>query len=150
MTPTLRQLWTAIKQMQQDMSQIKLQINEERALRADLQQLLMQHLETSSVSSGANTPKCWLCSDTDSHWEKTENKRNPAAAFSFKFFFLFFLLLPARQRRNSRFKWTLPNYKEINIIYMYIHIVYNHVRVTIRQLYVQLLSSCSFCLAPSI
>ncbi|XP_023170332.1 rho guanine nucleotide exchange factor 7 isoform X3 [Drosophila hydei] len=58
MTPTLRQLWTAIKQMQQDMSQIKLQINEERALRADLQQLLMQHLETSSVSSGANTPKC--------------------------------------------------------------------------------------------
>jgi len=58
MTPTLRQLWTAIKQMQLDMSQIKLQINEERALRADLQQLLMQHLETSSVSSGANTPKC--------------------------------------------------------------------------------------------
>ncbi|XP_017854258.1 rho guanine nucleotide exchange factor 7 isoform X2 [Drosophila busckii] len=58
LTPTLRQLWTAIKQMQQDMSQIKLQINEERALRADLQQLLMQHLETSSVSSGANTPKC--------------------------------------------------------------------------------------------
>ncbi|XP_068140640.1 rho guanine nucleotide exchange factor 7 isoform X2 [Drosophila tropicalis] len=58
MTPTLRQLWTAIRQMQQDMSQIKLQINEERALRADLQQLLMQHLETSSVSSGANTPKC--------------------------------------------------------------------------------------------
>ncbi|KPU73424.1 uncharacterized protein Dana_GF14535, isoform B [Drosophila ananassae] len=58
MTPTLRQLWTAIRQMQQDMSQIKLQINEERALRAELQQLLMQHLETSSVSSGANTPKC--------------------------------------------------------------------------------------------
>ncbi|XP_030383432.1 rho guanine nucleotide exchange factor 7 isoform X2 [Scaptodrosophila lebanonensis] len=57
MTPTLRQLWTAIRQMQQDMSQIKLQINEERALRADLQQLLMQHLEASSVNS-ANTPKC--------------------------------------------------------------------------------------------
>ncbi|XP_053959279.1 LOW QUALITY PROTEIN: uncharacterized protein LOC128863897 [Anastrepha ludens] len=56
MTPTLRQLWTAIRQMQQEMSQMKLQMNEERALRTSLQQLLMQHLETGSAVS--NTPKC--------------------------------------------------------------------------------------------
>ncbi|XP_054741422.1 rho guanine nucleotide exchange factor 7 isoform X1 [Anastrepha obliqua] len=56
MTPTLRQLWTAIRQMQQEMSQMKLQMNEERALRTSLQQLLMQHLEAGSAVS--NTPKC--------------------------------------------------------------------------------------------
>jgi len=45
MTPTLRQLWVAVRQLQQDMTQIKTQINEERALRCHLQQLLMSHLE---------------------------------------------------------------------------------------------------------
>ncbi|KAI8114953.1 Rho guanine nucleotide exchange factor 7 [Lucilia cuprina] len=57
MTPTLRQLWTAIRQLQQDMTQIKQIINDEVALRVNLQQLLMQHLETGSTSS-SNTPKC--------------------------------------------------------------------------------------------
>uniref|UniRef100_A0A1I8Q7B6 Rho guanine nucleotide exchange factor 7 n=1 Tax=Stomoxys calcitrans TaxID=35570 RepID=A0A1I8Q7B6_STOCA len=57
MTPTLRQLWTAIRQLQQDMTQIKQVINDEVALRVNLQQLLMQHLETGSTSS-SNTPKC--------------------------------------------------------------------------------------------
>lgn len=57
MTPTLRQLWTAIRQLQQDMTQIKQIINDEVALRANLQQLLMQHLETGSTTS-SNTPKC--------------------------------------------------------------------------------------------
>lgn len=51
MTPTLRQLWTAIKQMQQDMAQMKLQMNEERALRGSLQQLLMNHLEVTGTTS---------------------------------------------------------------------------------------------------
>ncbi|XP_065355372.1 uncharacterized protein LOC135949853 isoform X1 [Calliphora vicina] len=57
MTPTLRQLWTAIRQLQQDMTQIKQIINDEVALRVNLQQLLMQHLETGSTSS-SSTPKC--------------------------------------------------------------------------------------------
>ncbi|KAL9925999.1 rho guanine nucleotide exchange factor 7 isoform X2 [Glossina fuscipes] len=56
MTPTLRQLWTAIHQLQQDMSQIKQIINDEVALRVSLQQLLMQHLETGSATG--NTSKC--------------------------------------------------------------------------------------------
>uniref|UniRef100_A0A1A9ZI02 Rho guanine nucleotide exchange factor 7 n=1 Tax=Glossina pallidipes TaxID=7398 RepID=A0A1A9ZI02_GLOPL len=56
MTPTLRQLWTAIHQLQQDMTQIKQIINDEVALRVSLQQLLMQHLETGSATS--NTSKC--------------------------------------------------------------------------------------------
>ena len=57
MTPTLRQLWTAIRQLQQDMTQIKQIINDEVALRVNLQQLLMQHLEASSTTS-SSTPKC--------------------------------------------------------------------------------------------
>ncbi|XP_037904603.1 rho guanine nucleotide exchange factor 7 isoform X6 [Hermetia illucens] len=51
MTPTLRQLWTSIKQLQQDMTQMKIQINEERALRGNLQQLLMNHLESVGTSN---------------------------------------------------------------------------------------------------
>lgn len=51
MTPTLRQLWTSIKQLQQDMTQMKIQINEERALRGNLQQLLMNHLESGGTSN---------------------------------------------------------------------------------------------------
>lgn len=45
MTPTLKQLWSSVKQLQQDVTQIKTQINEERELRGQLQQLLMEHLE---------------------------------------------------------------------------------------------------------
>ena len=45
MTPTLKQIWVAVRQLQQDMNQIKIQVNEERALRSYLQQLLMGHLE---------------------------------------------------------------------------------------------------------
>lgn len=56
-TPTLRQLWSAVRQMQQDVAQIKRLINDEVALRLNLQQLLMQHLETGSSISSA-TSKC--------------------------------------------------------------------------------------------
>lgn len=45
MTPTLKQIWVAVRQLQQDINQIKIQVNEERALRSYLQQLLMGHLE---------------------------------------------------------------------------------------------------------
>lgn len=45
MTPTLKQIWVAVRQLQQDMNQVKIQVNEERALRSYLQQLLMGHLE---------------------------------------------------------------------------------------------------------
>lgn len=45
MTPTLKQIWVSVRQLQQDMNQIKIQVNEERALRSYLQQLLMGHLE---------------------------------------------------------------------------------------------------------
>ncbi|XP_055713847.1 rho guanine nucleotide exchange factor 7 isoform X2 [Phlebotomus papatasi] len=44
-TPTLRQIWGTVRQMQLDIKQIKEQISEERALRNHLQQLLMGHLE---------------------------------------------------------------------------------------------------------
>lgn len=44
-TPTLRQLWLAIRQMQSDMAEIKSQIVQERELRGNLQQILMTHLE---------------------------------------------------------------------------------------------------------
>uniref|UniRef100_A0A1B0EUT8 PH domain-containing protein n=1 Tax=Lutzomyia longipalpis TaxID=7200 RepID=A0A1B0EUT8_LUTLO len=44
-TPTLRQIWGTVRQMQLDLKQIKEQISEERALRSHLQQLLMGHLE---------------------------------------------------------------------------------------------------------
>lgn len=46
MTPTLKQLWVTVRQLQQDMAQAKVQINEERALRCHLQQMLMGHLES--------------------------------------------------------------------------------------------------------
>lgn len=51
MTPTLRQLFITVRQLQQDMTQVKSQITEERALRNHLQQVLMGHLE----SYGTNT-----------------------------------------------------------------------------------------------
>lgn len=54
MTPTLKQLWVTVRQLQQDMTHAKNQINEERALRSHLQQLLIGHLEA-TTSSGAAT-----------------------------------------------------------------------------------------------
>lgn len=53
MTPTLKQLWVTVRQLQQDMQQAKNQINEERALRSHLQQLLQMHLESSAVATTA-------------------------------------------------------------------------------------------------
>lgn len=53
MTPTLKQLWVTVRQLQQDMAQAKVQINEERALRCHLQQMLMGHLE--GVSNNNNS-----------------------------------------------------------------------------------------------
>uniref|UniRef100_A0A2M4CRP2 Putative guanine nucleotide exchange factor n=1 Tax=Anopheles darlingi TaxID=43151 RepID=A0A2M4CRP2_ANODA len=46
MTPTLRQLFKSVRQLQQDMAQIKVQLADERTQRAHLQQLLVGHLET--------------------------------------------------------------------------------------------------------
>ncbi|XP_053663253.1 uncharacterized protein LOC128712384 [Anopheles marshallii] len=54
MTPTLRQLFISVRQLQQDMAQVKLQITEERTQRGHLQQVLMGHLET----YGATNTKC--------------------------------------------------------------------------------------------
>lgn len=54
MTPTLKQLWVTVRQLQQDMVQAKIQINEERALRSHLQQLLVGHLETVNTGSVNN------------------------------------------------------------------------------------------------
>ncbi|XP_001650251.2 rho guanine nucleotide exchange factor 7 isoform X6 [Aedes aegypti] len=54
MTPTLRQLFISVRQLQQDMTQVKTQISEERALRNHLQQVLMGHLE----SYGASNTTC--------------------------------------------------------------------------------------------
>lgn len=51
MTPTLRQLWVTVRQLQQDMQQVKTQMTEERALRGHLQQVLMGHLETINASN---------------------------------------------------------------------------------------------------
>lgn len=53
MTPTLKQLWLTVRQLQQDMVQAKIQINEERALRSHLQQLLVDHLESAAATTNA-------------------------------------------------------------------------------------------------
>lgn len=63
MTPTLKQIWVAVRQLQQDMNQIKIQVNEERALRSYLQQLLMGHLEGLS-----STKNCWANERAIPHW----------------------------------------------------------------------------------
>lgn len=44
-TPTLRQMFQAMRQLQFDMQEIKSQLNQERILRTDLQRLLMNHIE---------------------------------------------------------------------------------------------------------
>uniref|UniRef100_A0A182MMV9 DH domain-containing protein n=1 Tax=Anopheles culicifacies TaxID=139723 RepID=A0A182MMV9_9DIPT len=54
MTPTLRQLFISVRQLQQDMAQVKLQIAEDRTQRGHLQQMVMGHLET----YGATNTKC--------------------------------------------------------------------------------------------
>lgn len=54
MTPTLKQLWSTVRQLKQDMTQMKNQMNEERALRGHLQQLLMEHLERVVSSNNCN------------------------------------------------------------------------------------------------
>lgn len=51
MTPTLRQLFISVRQLQQDMTQVKSQISEERTLRNHLQQVLMGHLENYGTSN---------------------------------------------------------------------------------------------------
>lgn len=61
MTPTLKQIWVIVRQLQQDMAQAKVQINEERALRCHLQQMLMGHLETvcnTSSNGGSASNNC--------------------------------------------------------------------------------------------
>lgn len=47
MTPTLKQVWLAIKQLQKDVKQIKVQVAEERSLRCNLQEFVMSYLDKS-------------------------------------------------------------------------------------------------------
>lgn len=54
MTPTLKQLWLTVRQLQNDMQHAKNQINEERSLRCNLQQLLIGHLESSAALAAAS------------------------------------------------------------------------------------------------
>lgn len=63
MTPTLKQLWVTVRQLQQDMAQAKVQINEERALRCHLQQMLMGHLESVCISSNPSGGSNWFFFD---------------------------------------------------------------------------------------
>lgn len=44
-TPTLRQLFMTMRQIQFDLQDIKSQLNQERTLRGDLQRLVMTHIE---------------------------------------------------------------------------------------------------------
>lgn len=44
-TPTLRQMFQALRQLQFEMQEIKSQLNQERTLRTDLQRMLMKHTE---------------------------------------------------------------------------------------------------------
>lgn len=50
-TPTLRQLFMAMRQIQFDIQDIKSQLNQERTVRGDLQRLVMSHIE----KCGSNT-----------------------------------------------------------------------------------------------
>jgi hypothetical protein len=50
-TPTLRQLFMAMRQIQFDIQDIKSQLNQERTMRSDLQRLVMTHIE----KCGSNT-----------------------------------------------------------------------------------------------
>lgn len=52
-TPTLRQLYMAMRQIQFDLQDIKSQLNQEKTLRGDLQRLVMSHIE----KCGSST--CW-------------------------------------------------------------------------------------------
>lgn len=44
-TPTLRQMFQALRQLQFDMQEIKSQLNQERTLRTDLQRMLFGHID---------------------------------------------------------------------------------------------------------
>lgn len=44
-TPTLRQLFMAMRQIQFDVQDMKAQLTQERTLRSDLQRLLTSHIE---------------------------------------------------------------------------------------------------------
>ncbi|CRL01258.1 CLUMA_CG014472, isoform B [Clunio marinus] len=50
-TPTLRQLFMAMRQMQFDIQDMKSQLNQERTLRGDLQRLIMTHMEKCGMGS---------------------------------------------------------------------------------------------------
>lgn len=47
-TPTLRQLFMAMRQIQFDLQDIKSQLNQEKTLRGDLQRIVMSHIEKCS------------------------------------------------------------------------------------------------------
>lgn len=49
-TPTLKQLYQTIRQMQFDLQDVKSQLNQERTLRGNLQQLIISHIEKCSGS----------------------------------------------------------------------------------------------------
>lgn len=50
-TPTLRQLFMAMRQIQFDIQDIKSQLNQEKTLRGDLQRVIMNHID----KCGSNT-----------------------------------------------------------------------------------------------
>ena len=50
-TPTLRQLFMTMRQIQFDVQDIKAQLNQERTLRSDLQRLVMNHIEKCGTSN---------------------------------------------------------------------------------------------------
>lgn len=51
-TPTLRQLYLTIRQIQIDLQEIKSQLVQERTHRGNLQQLIMSHIEKCGGGSG--------------------------------------------------------------------------------------------------
>lgn len=54
-TPTLKQLYQTIRQMQFDLQDMKSQLNQERALRGNLQQLIMSHIEKCGGGGGTSS-----------------------------------------------------------------------------------------------
>lgn len=54
MTPTLKQIWQQVCQLQKEMKQLKTQISEERELRFKLQNDLMTHIKASCGRTTAN------------------------------------------------------------------------------------------------
>jgi hypothetical protein len=53
-TPTLRQLFMAMRQIQFDIQDIKSQLNQEKTHRGDLQRLIVNHIEKCGSNNNAS------------------------------------------------------------------------------------------------